>query len=420
MDSTKQELLSRVDRDRDLLIQFFQEFVRCRSPNPPGDTRDAAKHVCNILDRYKLNYRIIAPQETMPNIVATFDGGEAGRHLALNGHMDVFPVEDEANWTQPPWSGALVDDKIYGRGSADMKCGTTASIFTYIYLNAIRDRLKGKLTLVAVSDEETFGPWGARYLSQHHPEVFGDCCLNGEPSGMSTIRFGEKGPLWLRFHVRTRGAHGAYTHMSKSANKIAAQVMAELEKLTDTPVPRLGNLEGVISSAARTIDEEYGEGAAGIVRRVTVNPGRIEGGVKVNMVAAECKFEVDFRVPNGLTEKDILPQVDAIVKRFPEVRYEVIISEAPAWTPPDTEMANYIRDNARALSGIEPVPIVTLGATDARLWRYKGLPAIVFGPAPRGMASFDEHVPVSEFIHVVKCHLLSAYDYMTNGTRVRS
>jgi succinyl-diaminopimelate desuccinylase len=395
-----------------MLIRFFQEFIRCRSPNPPGDTRTAARHVCDALDGWKLPYRLIAPQETMPNIVASFEGGAAGRHLALNGHMDVFPVEDESGWTQPPWSGALVDGKVYGRGSADMKCGTTASIFTYMYLHGIRDRLKGKLSLVVVSDEETFGPWGARYLSTHHPEVFGDCCLSGEPSGMSTLRFGEKGPLWLRFHVRTRGAHGAYTHMSKSANKIATEIITELAEIADARVPDLGNLEAYISSAASKIDKEYGEGAAKIVRKVTVNPGRITGGVKVNMVAAECTFEVDFRIPNGLTDKDILPLVDGILKRHPEARYEVIISEAPAWTPPDTEMANCVRQNAKALSGIDPEPIITLGATDARLWRYKNLPAIIFGPAPRGMGSFDEHVPIEEFVHVVKCHLLAAYDYL--------
>src|SRR5262249_57962384 len=75
-----------------------------------------------------------------------------------------------------------------------------------LYLRELRDELHGRLTLSAVSDEETFGPYGARYLSEHHPEVFGDTCLNGQPSSPWTLRFGEKGPLT----VRTKGAHGAY------------------------------------------------------------------------------------------------------------------------------------------------------------------------------------------------------------------
>jgi succinyl-diaminopimelate desuccinylase len=129
----------------------------------------------------------------------------------------VSPVGDGEGWTQDPWGGALVDGSIYGRGACDMKCGTTASIFTFLYLHSLREELHWRLTLSAVSDEETFGPWGARYLAEHHPEVFGDCCLNDEPSSPWTLRFGEKGPLRLEFTVRTRGAHGAYTHLSKSA-----------------------------------------------------------------------------------------------------------------------------------------------------------------------------------------------------------
>ena len=86
----------------------------------------------------------------MPNIVAAFDGGAPGRHLVLNGHIDVFAVEDESRWTHGAWSAALVDGKIYGRGVADMKAGTAASIFAYGYLHRVRDQLKSRLTLTAV------------------------------------------------------------------------------------------------------------------------------------------------------------------------------------------------------------------------------------------------------------------------------
>ncbi|MEW6124865.1 MAG: M20/M25/M40 family metallo-hydrolase [Pseudomonadota bacterium] len=413
MSVTKQDLEAWVDADREVLLRFVQDFIRCRTPNPPGDTLEAAAHVRKFLEAQDLPYEVIAPNAIMPNIVASFDGGAPGRHLALNGHMDVFPVEDESGWSQDPWGGDIVDGKIYGRGSADMKCGTTASIFAYAYLSRIRAQLKGKLSLVVVSDEETFGPWGARYLSEHRPDVFGDCCLNGEPSGISTIRFGEKGPLWLEFRIRTPGAHGAYTHMSPSATVIASELITELGKLKDVSVPDLGNLESAITSAAQVIDGEYGAGAAAIIRKVTVNPGLVSGGIKVNMIAAECRMQVDIRVPNGLTARDILPRIDEIVARYPEVTYSVLLCEEPAWTSPDTEMMEYVRANAKHISGVDPAPIISLGATDARLWRYKGLPAIVHGPAPRGMGSVDEHVPVEEFFHVVKCHVLSAFDYLS-------
>ena len=135
--------------------------------------------------------------------------------------------------------GKIIEGKIYGRGSTDMKCGTSASIWTYIILNKFKTKFSGKLTLTCVSDEETFGPWGSRWLIDNEPEVLGDCCLNGEPSSPFTIRYGEKGLLWLTFKVRTDGSHGAYTHLSKSATLVATDIIQELKSLEalDVEVP---------------------------------------------------------------------------------------------------------------------------------------------------------------------------------------
>ena len=414
MEPEKRRLLERIEQDRELLIDFLQEFIRCPTPNPPGDTRTAARHVQKLLDTHEVAYRVIAPNEIMPNIVANFGTGKPGRHLALNGHIDVFPVGSGEGWTRDPWGGDLVDGKIYGRGACDMKAGTTASLFTFLYLREIREDLHGQMTLSVVSDEETFGPWGARYLFEHHPEIIGDCCLNAEPSSPHTLRFGEKGKLWLKFHVRTTGAHGAYTHMSRSATAVGAAVIGELAALADLQVPRVNNIAAVLDQAALVVDQAYGKGAAGILQRVTVNPGLIHGGLKVNMVAADCDFEVDIRLPIGITAPAVLAEVDKIVARHPEVSYAQDIYDPPSWNAPDTEMVEIVRRNARALADIDPTPVVSLGGTDARLWRYKDVPATVYGPSPTGMGSVDEHVTVEQFFHVVRCHVLSAFDYMSS------
>ena len=392
------------------------EWPQSRIGNNGPDTQEAAAFIRTFLDGHRLPYRVIAPNDIMPNIVASFDTGRAGRHLALNGHIDVFPVGDAHGWTVDPWGGELIGDRIYGRGACDMKCGTTASIFTFLYLHEVRDRLFGQLTLSAVSDEETFGPWGARYLVEHHPEVLGDCCLNGEPSSRFTLRFGEKGPLWLSFLVRTRGAHGAYTHLSRSATGIAAQIIADLYRLQDIVPPEGDNLAAALDEAGPAIDHALGDGASQIVRRVTVNPGVVHGGLKVNMIASECRFEMDLRVPIGLTDKILLAEVESIVAAHPEASYEISQYSPPSWCAPDCEIAQHVRANARAVGGGDPVPVVSIGGTDARLWRYADRPAIVYGPPPTGMGSTDEHVTVDDFLHVVRCHVLSAYDYLSRRT----
>lgn len=409
----KQQLMEMVDRDREVILAFLQAFVRCKSPNPPGDTRTAARHVTDFLTEKGHEFEEISGRPDMPNIVATLRFPTEGKHLVLNGHIDVFPVEGSAGWTQDPWGGARVDGQIYGRGVSDMKVGTTASIFAYHYLSMVADRLKGRVTLAAVSDEETFGPWGARYLFEHYPEkVMGDCCLIGEPTSRHTVRFGEKGVMWMRFHVATRGAHGAYTHASENAIVVAGRMIERILKIGELAPPEADNLSATLDAAAGALDSAYGKGAARNVRRITTNIGTMQAGVKINMVASEATFEVDFRIPNGFTSQIIDEQVARILSDFPEAESERLLYNPPNWSDPDHPLMEAVRRNAYAILGTDPVPVVGLAGTDARLWRYHDVPAVVFGPAPNGMASFDERVSEDEAIAVVKTHLAAAWDYL--------
>ncbi len=413
--TAKDALLAEIDRDRDGIIAFLQDFVRAPSPNPPGDTREAAGVITRFLDRHGLPWRSVAPVAEWPNIVGTFQGAKRGRHLVLNGHIDVFPVDETEAWTHGPWSGALADGKIWGRGVADMKAGTAAMVMTYRYLYPLRDQLHGKLTLTCVSDEETFGPYGARWLVKNEPEVLGDCVLNGEPSSPLTIRFGEKAPLWLRFTVRTDGAHGAYTHLSDSATKIAARLVCDLESLAGIEVPPPGRIDQALAEGAAAMDQAMGKGASGIAQRITVNIGTIQGGLKVNMIPGLCSFECDIRLPVGATKAMVMEKLGAILARYPNASVEEINFTEPAACDPFHEMAGHLRANAKAMTGIEPKPVISLGGSDARLWRQLGIPAFIYGPYPRGMGQKDENVEVEEYLQVVKVHVLSAFDYLRAG-----
>jgi len=408
-------LIGWLEGDRERLVEFFRGFLRCPSPNPPGDTTVAATYICDFLKREGLDHRVIAPQKTMPNIVAAFDTAKPGKHLVLNGHIDVFPVGDGTGWTKDPWGGELADGKIYGRGASDMKAGTSASIFTYAYLHRMRERLKGRLTLTAVSDEETFGPWGARYLVEHHPEVLGDCVLNGEPGSPYTIRFGEKGLLWLQFKIRTKGAHGAYTHHSESATKLAQKLIGDLEIVGEIKPTISDNIARSLDAASEATDKAMGKGASGIVSKVTLNIGVIEGGLKVNMVPFACRFEADIRLPLGVSRDQVMAEVRKVLKNYPQASVEEMNFQPPSYCPPDGSMVGIIQKNVEAERGHTPTPIVSLGGTDARLWRYRDIPAYVYGPFPNGMGSHDEHVALEEYLHIVKVHLLSAYDYLMAG-----
>jgi succinyl-diaminopimelate desuccinylase len=333
----------------------------------------------------------------------------------MNGHIDVFPVGNPAEWSHGPWSGEVENGRVYGRGACDMMAGTTASIFTYLYLHRHRDQLKGKVTLTAVSDEETLGKWGSVYLLENLPEVRGDCMLNGEPSGLYNIRFGEKGMFWLVITVRTPGSHGAHTHRSASATKIASRLVTDLEAVTRIVAKPPENVSKALELAAPGMEKSMGAGGAKTISAVSLNIGTISGGLKINMIPGECRIEVDIRMPVGVEKQQVQSELDRILTNYPEATVEELNFHPASWCDPEGELMQILRSNVRQLSKIDPMPTVSLGGTDARLWRFQNIPAYVYGPPPMGMGSFDEHVEVDHLMHVVRTHVLSAFDYLSRA-----
>jgi succinyl-diaminopimelate desuccinylase len=416
MSELQEQVLSWIRADEDKLIGFCRDFVRARSPNPPGDTREAMEIVTRFLDREGLAYTSCTAKEHLPNIVASFEGARPGRHLLFNGHADVFPIGNADLWQRDPWGGDHADGRIHGRGAADMKAGTTAALFAYGYLARLKEKLAGKLTLMVVSDEETGGRWGSQHLIDTLGEtVLGDCLLSGEPGGVGTIRFAEKGILQFIIDIRTRGAHGPYAHLSPSAIRIAGEIMSELDavkgfkaSLPETVARRLTG-----DRARAVIEETMGEGTADVMTRVSMNIGTIQGGSKINMVPSDCTMEVDIRVPVGVDRDVVIARVRAIVDAHPGASIRDMVGGPPNFSDPEHEMVELLASYVVGQGYPEPIRIPMLAASDCRLWREKGVPAFVYGTSPRNVSAPNESVLVSEFLHVVRVHTLAALDYLT-------
>lgn len=296
-----------------------------------------------------------------------------------------------------------------------MKAGTAASIIAYSYIYKFRGFLKGSIALCAVSDEETGGKWGTRYLLDDE-KWRGDCVIDGEPGGIGTIRFAEKGTLRLEFVVRTEGAHGAYLHRSKSATRIAARLINELGVIEDI-VPDLepGLKEYMKRADVRdSIDVAMGVGAADIMLVPTLNVGTIRGGLKVNMIPDNCVFEADIRLPMGLKAEEVMDVIHELLKKYPEASVEIqeAASNPAAFCAHDHLMVDILARQAEKFTGKKPVAIPSLGATDCKFYRYRDIPAYVFGVSPESMAARDESVSVDEFLTVVKTHTLTAWEYL--------
>jgi succinyl-diaminopimelate desuccinylase len=409
----RRRLLAMIDADRESLIALLSRFVQARSPNPPGDTREAASVLRDWLDRRDAPYRMVGPDATMPNLLGTFAGARPGPHLVLNGHIDTFPTVAPERWTRDPFGGEVIGDKVWGTGCSDMKQGTASMVALYSWLFAMRDDIAGRLTLTAVSDEETFGPNGARYLVDHHAdEVLGDCMLIAEPGAPTTVRFAEKSPLWIAIDIETIGAHGAYPHKTPSATRIAAAIIDALGEVEATPLQLPPAVAEAIAAGAAEIDRIHMPGAAANMGRVTLNIGTWNGGTLVNMLPGRASIEADIRLPWGVSSQQMIDQVAAIVARHPAARMRVVSRQEPAWSDPDHTMVRLIQRNAREVAGLDVRPIPSLAGTDARLWRQRGVPAFTYGTTSTNVAMPDEHTDIEEWIGVVKTHALSALDYL--------
>ena len=409
----KAALCRHIDARRDDVIALLQDFLRIRSVNPPGDMREAANFVRGILDRFGLEHRTVAAREDMPNIISRWNTPFVGRHLVLNGHMDVFPVSDDRLW------GAEIEGgRIVARGASDMKTGTLASILTYCLLYPYRDRLCGALTLTVVSDEQSGGRYGTKFLFDNFAdEISGDCCLNGEPSGLGNLRFLEKGTLRFSLSASGPGGHGGYPHR---ANNPIQQVVAAVQALYDRYHLKLADMPTEIADVLRApesiaaADAILGQGAADNALRITVNAGIIEGGRKATQIPTGCTVHVDMRFPFGPDRDRVRGEIVALAEEFGCV---LTVNEDHSYpasgTEPDGEMALILRDNTRALLGMDAPPVCSLGGTDTRYWRWRGIPAVIIGPSPLSMGTDDEHVTIDEAIAVLKLQVMCAIDYLS-------
>ena len=131
MTAARERLLGWLEAERPRQVAFLQSLTRVDSCNPPGDTTAACDLVSRFLADEGIPCRTEAPRADMPNLISPIAGRGEGRHLVLNGHLDVFPVGDRTAWSRDPLSGDIADGRVHGRGTVDMNCGTTALLFVH-------------------------------------------------------------------------------------------------------------------------------------------------------------------------------------------------------------------------------------------------------------------------------------------------
>src|SRR5882724_4633757 len=207
--------------DRDYTRETLVSLVRINSINPslapgaPGE-REIASFIAKSLETVGLTTETFEPEPGRITVLGRLRGTGGGRSLMLNAHCDTVDVAGMAE----PFSGAIRDGRVYGRGSFDMKGSLAACMAAAKALKDAGVALRGDVLVAAVADEE-YGSLGTRDLIQH---VKVDGAIVTEPTALE-ICLAHKGYLWIEVAVTGRAAHGSKFDLGIDANMKMGQFL---------------------------------------------------------------------------------------------------------------------------------------------------------------------------------------------------
>ncbi|MEB3070514.1 M20/M25/M40 family metallo-hydrolase [[Mycobacterium] vasticus] len=341
------------------------------------------------------------------NVFARLPGSDPSRGaLLIHGHLDVVPAE-AADWSVHPFSGAVEDGYVWGRGAVDMKDMVGMMIAVARHLKQAGIVPPRDLVFAFVADEEAGGKYGSQWLVEHRPDLFdGITEAIGEVGGFSltlpgrdggerrlyAIETAEKGIRWMRVTARGTAGHGSMAH-DDNAVTLLAETVARLGRHRFPLVLResvLQFLAAVSEETGYTFDPESPdlEGAIdklGSVARIvkatlrdTINPTMLKAGYKANVIPASAEAVLDCRVLPG-REAAFEAEIDALLG--PDVTREWVTEQPPYETSFDGDLVDAM--NA-ALLAADPdariVPYMLSGGTDAKAFARLGIRCFGFTP----------------------------------------
>lgn len=143
--------------------ELLQRLIQFDTTNPPGNEAECISYINRLLTDAGIETTILARTRERPNLIARLHGQGNSSPLLLYGHVDVVTTENQ-KWQHPPFEGKVVDGFVWGRGALDMKGGVAMMLAAVIRAKTEGLRLPGDVVLAIVSDEETGGTFGSKYL----------------------------------------------------------------------------------------------------------------------------------------------------------------------------------------------------------------------------------------------------------------
>ncbi|WP_342559908.1 M20/M25/M40 family metallo-hydrolase [Psychrobacillus sp. FSL W7-1457] len=339
------------------MINLLTDLIKIKSDDLKG-ANEALLYCKNWLEKrgvttktYELNNKLM--------LVAEIGKGE--ETIIWNGHIDVVPGSPEQ------FEPKIEEDRLYGRGSADMKAGVAAMMEAFSILSQQQDLLTKKVQLHIATDEETGGKTSKHLVEQGH---HGDFVICGEPTHVN-IGLQAKGILQWDIHLKGKSAHGSRPWEGVNAIEKAMLFDQDLRKC----------------SFMHASNEYY--------EYPSLNLAKIEGGDRYNMVPDECIISYSLRFVPGQDVEEISKELRELLEKYPgsEIHFQ---GHTPAIT--NKEDDKYIQKLLATCNSIRQTPTTLFGqhgAADTRYYAAKGAVAIEFGPSGSDWHGDQESVSIS-------------------------
>ena len=384
---------------KELLIRLV------RAPSHPGITRQeeaVVKEMAAYLGRHGIESEITEIREGRPNLVASVNGREPGRHLLLCGHTDTVPPN--ARSTGDPFSAHEVNGRLYGRGTADMKGALAAMAGALVSLRNAADGHYGRVTLAAVIDEE-MESLGAEALIRTGFKA--DAAIIGEPT-RNEIAIGHKGLEWLQIDFEGRAAHGGTPESGINAISAAAQFVHLVE-------------QELVPAFLKRRDPVLG--------LPVINLGTISGGDQPSTVAAHCRIQLDRRWVTTETIDMVFSDLEGLLHKVREARpgLKTKISRVPGGMAtmlhgPTTIDPGHaiVRAAQQAFSDLDrpqkPLGIFPAWTDGSLLAGEAHIPTVIWGPGELNCAhSPEENIRWEDVVFASRLYALAARHFVRNG-----
>jgi acetylornithine deacetylase/succinyl-diaminopimelate desuccinylase family protein len=333
-------------------LTILKKLISFNTENLPGDEYQVVAYLSELFSKHNITFKKYTKEKGRENIVAEIGSGKP--RLLVACHADTVPAGE--GWDSDPFVATVKNGRVYGRGVVDDKGPLAALVKAAISIKNDEKKLKGTLVVGCFADEEKGSDLGLKWLVNSGKVKADFAIMPDIGDNMKSIDVAEKGVLQLGLVSKGKVAHGSWPKDGVNAITNLMEVLTVVKDYT------------------------FSQKKHSLLSKCTLNIGQIEGGNAPNMVPSSCVAVLDIRYLPSQTPAGIIEEVEKIISQVKNkslnVKVEVINQLEATELNGNNTLISTIQKVVKKELGFKPKCIGLNGATDAKAFILKGIPAV--------------------------------------------